>query len=142
MDGFAGTGALGLEALSRGGAHAVFMEKSDRAFRTLRRNIEALGEEKRAEAILCDLLHPPAADRPAEIVLLDPPYGLEVGAKAITALEGKGWLTQNVLIVLEIGAKDPFSPPPGFVSLEERTCGAARLAFIARGPDPAQGAAG
>ena len=77
LDAFAGTGALGLEALSRGAAQASFME-SDRAARTrLQANVKALGEERRASILAVDALHPPRAGAPCDLVFLDPPYDKE-----------------------------------------------------------------
>src|SRR3546814_8578847 len=69
LDAFAGTGALGLEALSRGAAHAVFMENYAPAIEICRANIAALGEGARSELLACDVLHPRAAAAPCDIVL-------------------------------------------------------------------------
>src|SRR3546814_20625095 len=74
LDAFAGTGALGLEALSRGAAHAVFMENYAPAIEICRSNIAALGEGARSELLACDVLHPRAAAAPCDIVFIDPPY--------------------------------------------------------------------
>jgi 16S rRNA (guanine966-N2)-methyltransferase len=142
LDGFAGTGALGLEALSRGAASAVFMENTRRAIGSLRRNIEALDEDENARILACDVLRAPPAQEPVDIVLLDPPYGRAKGAQAIEALEAAGWLADDVLIVLEAGAKDGVDAPKGFEILEERVSGAARLVFIGRARSPAAGEGG
>ena len=91
LDAFAGTGALGLEALSRGAAHATFMERDRHARALLGENIKMLDEEKSANLMAADALHPPRAAAPCDLVFLDPPYGENVAAEALTALAGQGW---------------------------------------------------
>ncbi len=75
LDAFAGTGALGLEALSRGAAHATFIERDHAAIAVLRANVAALGAEDRTRVIAGDVLAPPRAEAPCGLVFLDPPYG-------------------------------------------------------------------
>src|SRR4051812_29618443 len=74
LDAFAGTGALGLEALSRGAATAAFIEQDRAALAALRANIAACGEAARCQVVAADALRPPRALRPASLVFLDPPY--------------------------------------------------------------------
>src|SRR3546814_7806754 len=85
LDAFAGTGALGLEALSRGAAQAVFMENYAPAIEICRANIRNLGEEARATILACDVLHPHRAPAPCDIVFLDPPYNQGLAEKAVAA---------------------------------------------------------
>ena len=132
LDAFAGTGALGLEALSRGAECAVFMERSSEALVALRTNLRALHEEERARVLRCDVLVPPAAERPSDLVFLDPPYGEDLGGAAIIALDAAGWIDADALIVLELSARESFSPPAGFCLVDERRYGAARLCFLTR----------
>jgi|HubBroStandDraft_1064217.scaffolds.fasta_scaffold00252_30 16S rRNA (guanine966-N2)-methyltransferase len=131
LDAFAGTGALGLEALSRGAAQASFLELAPAARKLLRANIALLGEEARSLILSGDATRPPPAPAPAALAFLDPPYGQGLGGKALTALAEAGWFEPDALIVLEIGAKEDFDAPEGFTLLDERRYGAARLLFLA-----------
>jgi 16S rRNA (guanine966-N2)-methyltransferase len=132
LDAFAGTGALGLEALSRGAAQAFFIESDRDALAALRRNIAALGEEERAQVIAGDATRPPRARTPCALALLDPPYKSSLAAPALLALAAAGWLGPDALAVVEIAAREPFAPPPGFALRDERRYGAARLVFLRR----------
>jgi 16S rRNA (guanine966-N2)-methyltransferase len=130
LDAFAGTGALGLEALSRGAAQASFIEMDRAALAALRANINALGEERNAAVLPGDARHPPKAGAPVTLAFLDPPYGEDVAAPALAALAATGWLAPGALAVVEVGAKQKLGAPPGFTLLEERRYGAARLVFL------------
>ena len=137
LDAFAGSGALGLEALSRGAAHAVFIENHSAALAALEGNLGALGEQARATVLRADVLRPPSgpgrrAPAPCALALLDPPYGQGLAAPALAALAKAGWLAGDALSVVELMAKEPFEPPPGFSVLEERKYGKARLVFLRR----------
>ncbi len=124
LDGFAGTGALGLEALSRGATHATFIENDRAALAALRANVAALGAPATIHA--ADILRPPRAPAPAGLVLLDPPYGRNLAAAAIPALAAAGWFGPDTILVVETAADEP--PPPNAGSLlAERRVGAARL---------------
>ncbi len=133
LDAFAGTGALGLEALSRGAAHAAFLENDRAALAVLRANIRALGEDERSTVLAASALTPPRAEAPAALVFLDPPYGEALAAPALAALAAAGWLAPQALILLEVAAREAWAPPPGFALLEERRYGAARLIFMRYG---------
>ena len=130
LDAFAGTGALGLEALSRGARHVSFIEQASEARKLLARNIAALGEQERATILPGDATAPPRAPAPVALALLDPPYGKGLGAKALAALAAAGWFAPDTLIVLEIGAKEVPALPDGFTLRDDRRYGAARLLFI------------
>ncbi len=134
LDAFAGTGALGLEALSRGAAEAIFIENEREALIGLRRNIAELGETARARVIAGDATRPPRARVACAVAFLDPPYASGLAAPALLALPGAGWLTPEALAVVEVGAREPFTAPSGFVILDERVYGAARLVFLRRNP--------
>jgi 16S rRNA (guanine966-N2)-methyltransferase len=128
LDAFAGTGALGLEALSRGAAHATFMENDRAALATLRANVRALGAE--AAILRADALDPPPAPAPCALVLMDPPYGQGLAAPALAALARAGWVADGALCAVELAAKEPFAPPAGFTPLDERRYSATRLMFL------------
>jgi 16S rRNA (guanine966-N2)-methyltransferase len=135
LDAFAGTGALGLEALSRGAARAAFIETDRRALSTLRRNLAALDEEDAADVIAGDATRPSRAPFASAVAFLDPPYGSELAAPALAALSAMGWLAPHALVIVELAAKEPFSAPEGFAMIDERRYGAARLVFLRRQGD-------
>jgi len=133
LDAFAGTGAFGLEALSRGAGSAVFIERDRAALGALRRNIAALGEEDRARVVAGDATRPPPARVACAAVFLDPPYKSGLAAPALSALTAAGWLAADALAIVEIAASaEALSPPYGFAMLDERVYGAARLVFLRR----------
>jgi 16S rRNA (guanine966-N2)-methyltransferase len=134
VDAFAGTGALGLEALSRGAAEAVFIENGREALSALRRNIATLGEEDRARVVTGDATRPPRASFASAVAFLDPPYGSGLAVPALAALAAAGWLAPDALAIVEIAAGEALSPPAGFTMLDERVYGAARLVFLRRAP--------
>jgi 16S rRNA (guanine966-N2)-methyltransferase len=90
LDAFAGTGALGFEALSRGAARAAFMDKDRNALALCRRNADNLGLGKQSDFHPADATKPPKADLPCDLILLDPPYGQGLGALALSALAEAG----------------------------------------------------
>ncbi len=130
LDAFAGTGALGLEALSRGARFATFLETDRAARAVLTRNIAALDETTRALVLGADALRPPRAGGPCELALLDPPYGKDVAAPALAALGAGAWLAHGAIVALELPAKQIFAPPAAFTALDERRYGAARIVFL------------
>ncbi len=138
LDAFAGTGALGLEALSRGAEELIFIETLPAAIAALKRNIESLSEGRRCEVLRADVLHPPRSEAPAGIVLMDPPYGQGLAAPAVEALAASGWIGRESLVVVELMSRESLQTPAGFELAEERRYGKARLAFLRRS-SPASG---
>ena len=138
MDLFAGSGALGLEALSRGAAFCLFVETDAAARGAIRDNVEALGAKgelfgrtrvHRRDAT--DLGVRPSADGPAfELAFLDPPYGQGLGEKTLAHLLEGGWLAPGALAVFERGADEAEPEAPGFERLDDRRYGAARVFFL------------
>lgn len=133
LDAFAGSGALGIEALSRGAARALFLERDPAACELIRRNLSGLrlpagtAMVRRADAIA-----PGAAPAgfAADLAFLDPPYGLGLADRALSALLGGGWLKPDAAVVVETGADEPLPQPHGFVLRDERRYGIARAAFL------------
>jgi 16S rRNA (guanine966-N2)-methyltransferase len=130
LDAFAGTGALGLEALSRGAGFVTFMENQADALNACRHNIDALDEAARSELLRADVLRPPRPKAPCELVLMDPPYNQGLAAPALAALQGAGWLAPGALAAVELMAQEPFTAPEDFEPLDERKYGKARLVFL------------
>jgi 16S rRNA (guanine966-N2)-methyltransferase len=130
LDAFAGTGAFGLEALSRGAGNAVFIENSREALAALRRNIAALGEEDRARIVTGDATRPTRAPFACAVAFLDPPYNSGLAGSALSALAAAGWLMPDALVIVEVAAREALEPPAGFTGIDERVYGAARLVFL------------
>jgi len=130
LDVFAGTGAFGLEALSRGARFATFIEKDRAAREALAANIKALGESGRTRLLAVDATRPPRADGPYNLVFLDPPYRSGLASPALEALAHTEWLSSDALVIVELAARSDFEPPAGFETLEERRYGAGRLMFL------------
>jgi 16S rRNA (guanine966-N2)-methyltransferase len=137
LDAFAGTGAFGLEALSRGAEAAIFLERDGVAVAALKRNIAALGEVARCRVYTVDATKPPTALAPCRLAFLDPPYGEGLAAPALPALAAAGWLEPGALAVAEIGAREDLAAPEGFTLLDERRYGAAKLVFLRWGENRA-----
>jgi 16S rRNA (guanine966-N2)-methyltransferase len=129
LDGFAGTGALGLEALSRGAGHAHFIEHDRTALAALRANIAACRAEARCRVLQADATRPPPGVA-CRLILLDPPYGLDLVPRGVAALAAAGWVAGESLIVAETARHDPL-PALGTL-LADRPHGAARLTIWQR----------
>lgn len=132
LDLFAGTGALGFEALSRGAAFALFVEDGVEARGLLRGNVEALGVAGATRIFRRDAtkLGPAAPNAPFSLVFADPPYGKGLGEKALVSARGGGWLTPEALVVVEEAGDAGFAAPDGFEEIETRLYGEAKLIFL------------
>ena len=134
VDLFAGSGALGFEALSRGAAFCLFVETDEAARGAIRDNMESLGlfgaaRVHRRDAT--DLGARPGSAGPAfDLAFLDPPYAKGLGERALASLAAGGWLAPGALIVFERGAEEPELTVEGFEVLDARTYGAARVWFL------------
>ena len=122
LDLFAGTGALGFEALSRGAAYALFIDEGAKARALIRQNIDilrAIGQTKlfRRDATKLG----PVVGETYDLIFLDPPYGKSLGDKAVVAARDGGWLAGDALIVWEEGSQQV--APHGFVMLDARKYG-------------------
>jgi 16S rRNA (guanine966-N2)-methyltransferase len=139
LDLFAGTGALGLEALSRGASHALFVDDSAEGRGLLRANIDALGlggvtKVFRRDATRLGSCHPNA---PFSLVFCDPPYGKRLADAALASARDGGWLAPDALVVVEEAAGALFEVPPGFDLIETRPSGDTTVRFLrASGGDP------
>lgn len=136
LDLFAGSGALGLEAMSRGAAFALFVETDAAARGAIRDNIEALGLFGAARIHRRDATdlgaRPAGLGEPFDLVFLDPPYGDALGEKALALLGPGGWIAPGALIVFECGANER-PATAAFETLEERIYGAAKVLFLRPG---------
>lgn len=129
LDVFAGTGALGLEALSRGAAQVAFIEDGRAALALVSENIRKARAEAECRVIRRSALKPgPAAGEPATLVFLDPPYGRGLGDKALAALSAGGWIAPGALIVWE--ERGAQAAPDGFRVVETRAYGETVITFL------------
>lgn len=128
LDGFAGSGALGIEALSRGAAHASFMETAKPAQAAIRANIEACREGPRTALLPADATRPPRAPAPCGLVFLDPPYRSGLLPRALAALAAQGWIGPRATICLELASDEPAEFTHEI--LAERVHGAAKLLVL------------
>ena len=131
LDIFAGTGALGLEALSRGAASCLFIETDARARALVRRNIEALKLEGVARLFRRDATNmgPRKSGDAASFVFADPPYGFGLGEQALASLRDGDWLRVGATVVLEERALVHVSWPDRFIPVDERVYGDTRVHF-------------
>lgn len=133
VDCFAGSGALGLEALSRGAATAFFLESHRDSQAALIANIATLGEQARAAIIRADATMPPPAKAACNLALLDAPYHSGLSGPCLSALARQGWLATGALAMVEVAADEIFTPPAGFEPVDERRYGAVKLVFVIAG---------
>ncbi|EJL34326.1 RNA methyltransferase, RsmD family [Caulobacter sp. AP07] len=137
IDLFAGSGALGLEALSRGAAFCLFVETDDAARGAIRENVDAFslfGQTRVHRRDATDLGLPPAsAGGPFNLAFLDPPYARGLGEKALAQLIAGGWLAPGAIVMFERGRDEPDPAPAGFERLDARDYGAARVFFFRLG---------
>ncbi|MGH7034993.1 MAG: 16S rRNA (guanine(966)-N(2))-methyltransferase RsmD [Stellaceae bacterium] len=138
LDAFAGTGAFGLEALSRGAQRVSFIEKNRTVRALLEQNIAALGEDKQAQVLSADATRPPRASGACALAFLDPPYREDLAAPALAALTQAGWFAEGALVIIELAARADLDAPAAFEPIEERRYGAAKFVFLRyRGGNPA-----
>ncbi|WP_374469269.1 16S rRNA (guanine(966)-N(2))-methyltransferase RsmD [Phenylobacterium sp.] len=134
IDLFAGSGALGFEALSRGAAFCLFVETDEDARGAIRENVDAMGLFGRTRVHRRDatnLGQRPGADGPAfDLAFLDPPYAKGLGETALARLAEGGWLAPGATVVFERGVSEPEFTVEGFEQLDARDYGAARVVFL------------
>jgi 16S rRNA (guanine966-N2)-methyltransferase len=132
LDAFCGTGALGLEALSRGAAEASFMDINNAALDCARANAKSLGVA--ANFILADARNPPRASKPVTLLFLDPPYDAALGSPALAGLREAGWIAPGAIVSLEMsGPELSRFAAPGFEIIDERRYGKARILLLRAG---------
>ena len=132
LDLFAGTGALGLEALSRGAAHVTFVDTGAEARGLIRDHIEAFGAGGVAKLLRRDAtaLGPAGTLGPVDLIFLDPPYGKGLGEQALVSVRDNGWLKPETVLLLEESADVPVALPEGYVLDDRREYGAAAIHLL------------
>jgi 16S rRNA (guanine966-N2)-methyltransferase len=136
LDLFAGTGALGLEAMSRGAAFALFVDDGAEARALIRQNVESLGLGGATRIFRRDAtkLGPAHPVEPFSLVFLDPPYGKGLAEQALASLCAGGWLIPDALLVIEEAAGAGFAAPEGFAEIERRRYDDSELVFVRFNP--------
>lgn len=134
IDAFAGSGALGIEAMSRGAAFCLFVESESAARGCIRDNIETFqlfGATRIHRRSATDLGSKPAGlGEPFDLVFMDPPYGYDLVPPALEQLRRGAWITDDALVVAETAADAEPPVTPNWTLLDERTYGAARISFL------------
>lgn len=131
LDAFAGCGALGLEALSRGAAHASFLEIDRRACAVIESNLAMLAETARARILRGDALHPPSARTGAcDLIFLDPPYRRAMAGPALAALTVAGWVAPDAIVAVEQENGESLAVAEGFERIDERRYGRAQFTLL------------
>ncbi len=132
IDLFAGTGALGIEAISRGARYSLFVETDTQSRALVRRNVEAFGLTGVTRLFRRDAtdLGPAGTMEPFDIAFLDPPYGQGLGDRALAALSAGNWLKPGALVIVEERAGCEIVLPEGFVEVDRRTWGDTDVHFL------------
>ncbi|MFC7051948.1 16S rRNA (guanine(966)-N(2))-methyltransferase RsmD [Hansschlegelia quercus] len=135
LDLFAGTGALGFEALSRGARFALFVDEGAESRAVLRENVEALGLGGQTKIFRRDAtkLGPVITQGPFNLIFVDPPYGKGLGERALASAREGGWLAPGALAVWEESAEAEIASPEGFEELERRAYGDTAVAILRLG---------
>ncbi|MGB7319574.1 MAG: 16S rRNA (guanine(966)-N(2))-methyltransferase RsmD [Planktotalea sp.] len=129
LDLFAGTGALGLEALSRGAGHVTFVENGRKGQSLIRENIALCRAEPHTKLLGRDATRlPQNTGEPFNLVFLDPPYGKSMGEAALASALATGWIAQDALLLWEESAT--ISAPQGCTLLETRSFGGTNISFL------------
>lgn len=123
FDGFAGSGALGFEALSRGARHAFFVESNPRVQQIIHSNARSLGVEKDITLFRCEVCRIPKATSPVDLMFLDPPYHKNLLGDSLEYLQQNHWIQEKTIIALEYAKKENFQWPDSIQSLLERAYG-------------------
>lgn len=132
LDLFAGTGALGFEAISRGARHCTFIEEAVEARGVIRRNMETMGLNGVAKILRRDAtrLGEAGTIEPFDLVFADPPYGKGLGEKALASAVSGGWIKSGTICVLEERSNVTIELPEGFEELDRRMAGDSQVVFL------------
>ena len=128
---FAGSGALGLEALSRGAAYCLFLDNDRNAIAAIRRNLATFGAESRAEIRAQPVEHAPPPPGPCDILFLDPPYASGLAEMALARVCNPGWVAPGGFVSLETDGNRP-PAPDGFAVETERRFGKGHILLLRR----------
>ncbi len=131
---FAGTGALGLEALSRGAAHITFVEMARTSQQTIRDNIRSLDVGAETKLLPVSATKLPKPDTPFDFVFMDPPYRQDLVLPSLASLDASGWLKSGSIIVCELASDEAIIFPDSLDILDDRTQGQQRIVILSFKP--------
>jgi 16S rRNA (guanine966-N2)-methyltransferase len=120
---------MGLEALSRGAAHATFLDTDAAAVQLVERNARHVGEDASVLVLRRDATRPGPASRPHDLIFLDPPYRSGLAGAALPALAAARWLAPGALVVLELASDEAPAAPAGFADVDQRRYGGTTVHF-------------
>jgi len=132
LDACCGTGAAGLEAISRGAEEAFFIDSDARSLELTRRNVKKLGELEHSKFFLADIQKIGPAPLACHLLLLDPPYNKGIAQNGLARLTANGWADAAAFAAVEVARDEAFDAPPSWHVLTERIHGAARLIILER----------
>lgn len=135
VDLFCGSGALGLEALSRGAAQVTFVDQSSDSIALVRHNVDHLGETGNAKFVRSDSANLPASTQKFTLAFMDPPYKTELATKALESLHKNKWLEPDAVVVVEVSKTQEISPPAQYDVFDLRDYGNNRIYFLNYTPD-------
>ena len=127
---FAGTGAMGLEALSRGASYVHFVEKHDESLQLIQSNIDLMKVGNDAKVQRADARNLPSMAEPFDLVFMDPPYGRDLEGPALQSLIASHWVKPSSLVFLEVPLDAAFEAPEGFDVIDERKQGKTRFYLL------------
>ena len=130
IDLFCGSGALGLESLSRGAKHVTFVDGSAESIAIARSNVAHLKEEENASLIRSDSTSLPKARKTCSLAFLDPPYNSGLAVKSLTSLDVQGWLENGAVAVVELSAKETLTAPKNYTIFDERKYGNTKIVLL------------
>lgn len=127
---YAGTGALGLEALSRGASHITFVEKAPASLAVLSSNIEVLHATEECQVLKTNARSLPVAAEPYDLIFMDPPYRQGLVNPTLLSLSEQGWLAAGAVIICELAVDEELVLPENMEIVDERSQGQQRVLFI------------
>lgn len=127
---FCGCGALGLEALSRGAKHVIFVDQSSDSLALVRGNLDAFGETANSRCVRSDSSSLPRATAQCSLVFLDPPYKSGVAAKSLASLAANNWLLPGAVCVVEVSRAEDLEAPKGFTIFDMREYGNTKVFLV------------
>jgi len=131
-DCFCGTGAMGLESFSRGASHVTFVDMNQSSLAIAKKNVEKIGEDNHADFVAADVTVIPKAHQQYDVLFITPPYGHKLAEPSVDALNRKGWIKNESLLMVEIAGVETFMCPDGFDIIDERRYAAAKIIFMKR----------
>jgi 16S rRNA (guanine966-N2)-methyltransferase len=130
-----GTGALGLEALSRGASMVIFIDNDPAAIDLVKYNLQHFNEAEHAKVLRSDATQLPMAHQQCDVVFIDPPYESGLVSGILKSLATRGWLAQNAVIICEVSKKEDITVPEGYEIVNERLYGKTKLVILEWHPE-------